>query len=394
MAAGCVANFVARLRLNSQAENALRDLGDESLNLIRELGDMVDGARDPSGVVIAFARRIVPDAGLRDVLNGGDQPPVFSDAQDYEPHGYAANVADFVALNSLDSWTARALDSLWMQDAAQCQDVMNELGLIQGARNSNAIVMKRLRALRDDASAAGRVGDLPARVDEWCALNGLDGRTVEAVRGLHPEHAAALIERLGVIAGARNNNAVVMAALKRGPLAPAPPPVPPPPPPPPHAVAPQHVPAGPVAGAGYVQPLTLAEFVSANGLDERMQQSLERMPPDQLQVVIDTLGVISGARNPNAIVTATMRKVLDGEPTGARTGRPAGGAAVNHDQIAAFVHSNGLDQQAEKALREAPQAAAVVIAQLGIIEHARNPNAIVLAALRRATGTRPGYHPY
>eukprot|EP01065_Artemidia_motanka_P013935 TRINITY_DN1788_c3_g1_i2.p2 TRINITY_DN1788_c3_g1~~TRINITY_DN1788_c3_g1_i2.p2 ORF type:complete len:362 (+),score=85.50 TRINITY_DN1788_c3_g1_i2:121-1206(+) len=171
-------------------------------------------------------------------------------------------------------------------------------------------------------------------------------------------------------------------------------PVPPPPPPPPHAVAPQHVPAGPVAGAGYVQPLTLAEFVSANGLDERMQQSLERMPPDQLQVVIDTLGVISGARNPNAIVTATMRKVLDGEPTGARTGRPAGGAAVNHDQIAAFVHSNGLDQQAEKALREAPQAAAVVIAQLGIIEHARNPNAIVLAALRRATGTRPGYHPY
>eukprot|EP01062_Namystynia_karyoxenos_P059514 TRINITY_DN50961_c0_g1_i1.p1 TRINITY_DN50961_c0_g1~~TRINITY_DN50961_c0_g1_i1.p1 ORF type:complete len:463 (+),score=135.87 TRINITY_DN50961_c0_g1_i1:95-1390(+) len=332
---------------------------------------------------------------------------------------------EFVAINNLDDCTAESLRRKAEADPAAVQEIITELGQITGARNNNAIVMKRLRSgpspyapaahqrpnLDPPPTTAGYGGaggttvsdpgmsrSMQTLVNNFADANGLDETTRSKLLALGLNAAAKIAAELGVIQGARNNNAIVMARVKkeqalagpdftfRSPATARPPP---------QIPMPRQT---PIQADGAV-----GDFIRNNGLDERTEAELLQLDPEEQNLIMGELWNIHGARNPNAIVMAEIRKC--------RTTKQQSASSIPatlplQDQIAHFVTLNGLDESAEGMLRSMDQrSCAALIQTMGHMEGVRNPSAVVSTEIRRQRQAArsmtqpqqlaaPRYHPY
>eukprot|EP01062_Namystynia_karyoxenos_P065828 TRINITY_DN59885_c0_g1_i1.p1 TRINITY_DN59885_c0_g1~~TRINITY_DN59885_c0_g1_i1.p1 ORF type:complete len:581 (+),score=167.93 TRINITY_DN59885_c0_g1_i1:96-1745(+) len=379
-----VDEFITQWGLSYEAGQALQSLGQQrAMNIIAEISPMMEACRDPNGLVTAFTEREIQ----------ASQTPDLGDP-----------VSNFVAINLLDHNVDTSLRKLQAEQPEECQKIIDELGKIQGARNNNAVVMKRVRAALGVSltpagpAAAAAVPEISEEqqahmqqiIDEFVAQNNLDDSIGGVMLSLGLERAARIAQELGVIQGARNNNAIVMSRIKQerqgvGGLAPRCP----------LAIARR---AGGPTGEEATKRFN--EWVARYGLDSRTEEEMLALDEGTRMAMIDSLWNLESARNPNAIVMTEIRKLRQYGNQQIGTGLPVS------DQVAHFIMQNSLDDGAQQALMSLdPQTQQHIVQNLGVIENVRNPSAVVTCEIRRLVQSgipvgsfRPGgamrYSPY
>jgi hypothetical protein len=115
-------------------------------------------------------------------------------------------------------------------------------------------------------------------------------------------------------------------------------------------------------------------------LDEKAVSTFRGLAPD-LQAKVVARGDLGGARNMSASLLGRIRD--------ARTSLSCDRLAENkggptEDELDAFISENALDEEASKALREAPPAVQTGVLARGDLAGARSPSAMVLGRLRDA----------
>eukprot|EP00408_Alexandrium_pacificum_P026618 CAMPEP_0171196236 /NCGR_PEP_ID=MMETSP0790-20130122/21799_1 /TAXON_ID=2925 /ORGANISM="Alexandrium catenella, Strain OF101" /LENGTH=220 /DNA_ID=CAMNT_0011661455 /DNA_START=70 /DNA_END=732 /DNA_ORIENTATION=+ len=135
--------------------------------------------------------------------------------------------------------------------------------------------------------------------------------------------------------------------------------------------------------------MSVEEFASQNGLDEKCAESLNNQQPEVQRHVI-AQGPVEG-RNPSAmvmsrIVKATSEILVMGQYSGNATGglqaAGFGSAAEVTAAVEEFISNNGLDDKSSDALRtQTAECQAAVVGQ-GAVE-GRNPSAMVMGRIAK-----------
>jgi len=217
--------------LDEQATTQLKELDEEMQREILGRGPLTD-ARNPSAVLLSRIRQLKQGGGGSKGGGGG-----FGGRKDRA--SFDRDVEAFIRDNDLDD---RASACLRESDA----DILTELfarGPLTGARNASAMLLSRIRAIKDDLAAGrggkSRRGDggygrgdggkgkgrgersgggggreaLNREVEAFCKDNDLDHRASDCLRECDDDLLTELFAR-GPLTGARNPSAMVLSRIR------------------------------------------------------------------------------------------------------------------------------------------------------------------------------------
>lgn len=136
---------------------------------------------------------------------------------------WRSNMESFIQINELDERSAQVLSELSQHDALHVMGIIGRSNsfVIRGARNTNAAVAHRIRAVQ----AGQRSGDeepyanVAKMVEDFIDLNGIDERGAETMRGLSKEEALHVMgftaDNMFIFRGVKNPSASVMARIQQ-----------------------------------------------------------------------------------------------------------------------------------------------------------------------------------